>query len=67
MFLKVKISYQTVGGYRLPSVVNAAVDLPGGQQLPLPLTFANCQVKCGKPKFWRPHASRCGRVPAPPC
>jgi hypothetical protein len=45
MFLKVKISYQRVGGYQLPSVVNAAVNLPRGQQVPLPLTFANCQVK----------------------
>jgi len=25
--------------------VNAAVNLPRGQQVPLPLTFANCQVK----------------------
>lgn len=40
-----KISYQTVGGYQLPHIVNTVVGLPGGQQLALPLTFANCQVK----------------------
>lgn len=40
-----KISYQTVGGYQLPHIVNTVVGLPGGQQLAMPLTFANCQVK----------------------
>jgi hypothetical protein len=40
-----KISYQTVGGYQLPHVVKAMLSVPGGRQLPLPVTFANCQVK----------------------
>ena len=40
-----KISYQTVGGYQLPHIVNAMLIVPGGQQLPLVVTFANCQVK----------------------
>jgi hypothetical protein len=40
-----KISYQTVGGYQLPHGLNATVAVAGGPQLPLVLTFANCQVK----------------------
>lgn len=40
-----KISYQTVGGYQLPHVVNSMASVPSGQQLPLLVTFANCQVK----------------------
>jgi len=40
-----KISYQTVGGYQLPQVVNSMVGVPGGGQLPLVVTFVGCQVK----------------------
>ena len=43
--ISVKITYQKVGGYQLPHIVNAAVSMPGGQRVALPLTFANCQVK----------------------
>jgi hypothetical protein len=36
--------YQTVNGFQLPQTVNAAIDLPGGGAMTVPLTFANCRV-----------------------